>query len=506
MKGALTTEKKKAAPTLGWALAHRPASDQTWDDGVLSKEQSSRHAGMQSDNSNSHDFGRIPVHPPGLATDNQSLQPTTQSCPLALASPRACPFGGACHTCPVRVQAKLAISQPGDEYEQEADRVAEQVMRMPDTPHREVPLVSARSATPAVQRTSAPDKEKEEEEEEILQREESSGCTGTKADSLSDVPPIVHEVLQSPGQPLDPATCAFFEPRFGHDFSRVRVHTDTHAAASARAVNALAYTIGKDVVFSAGQYEPRMSQRPRLLAHELTHVVQQTSGQAARQHKRAGNVSSAILEHAANRAAKNSADGKDVGIRITAPISIQREAPPETPSCGTPDLFTELDLPWPIPDNYFRGNDWKEKANWKKELEAARRGKCEAKGQFKNVKVSWDLGNPALGSYYGMNLNKNSIAFDINPYVVYSGKPCGACFTGTANWSFNVDVTRKKGTKTETGRTKAPITGSITGEKCDGKTSCAVNQALDIGLSLGDSEVSAAINGKVTITGAVFSG
>lgn len=88
-------------------------------------------------------------------------------------------------------------------------------------------------------------------------------------------PAIVHEVLSSPGRPLDPATRAFMEPRFGHDFSRVRVHTDTKAAESAREVNALAYTVGSDVVFGTGQYGPGTSQGQRLLAHELTHVVQQ---------------------------------------------------------------------------------------------------------------------------------------------------------------------------------------------------------------------------------------
>jgi hypothetical protein len=92
------------------------------------------------------------------------------------------------------------------------------------------------------------------------------------------VPPIVHEVLRSPGQPLDAATRAFFEPRFGYDFSQVRVHTDAKAAESARAINALAYTVGRDVVFGAGQYAPGMSGGRKLLAHELTHVVQQGAG------------------------------------------------------------------------------------------------------------------------------------------------------------------------------------------------------------------------------------
>ena len=91
------------------------------------------------------------------------------------------------------------------------------------------------------------------------------------------VPPIVHEVLRSPGQPLDPATRDFFEPRFGHDFSQVRVHVDTKAAESARAVNAFAYTVGRNVVFGSGQYAPRRDAGQRLLAHELTHVAQQSN-------------------------------------------------------------------------------------------------------------------------------------------------------------------------------------------------------------------------------------
>ncbi len=88
-------------------------------------------------------------------------------------------------------------------------------------------------------------------------------------------PPIVHEVLHSPGQPLDPATRAFMEPCFGHDFSQVRVHADARAASSARAMNALAYTVGRDMVFGVGQYSPETGEGKRLLAHELTHVTQQ---------------------------------------------------------------------------------------------------------------------------------------------------------------------------------------------------------------------------------------
>jgi hypothetical protein len=88
-------------------------------------------------------------------------------------------------------------------------------------------------------------------------------------------PPVVHEALNSPGRPLDANTRAFMEPRFRHNFGQVRVHADEKAAESARAVGALAYTVGRDVVFGAGHYAPETREGRRLLAHELAHVVQQ---------------------------------------------------------------------------------------------------------------------------------------------------------------------------------------------------------------------------------------
>ncbi len=98
--------------------------------------------------------------------------------------------------------------------------------------------------------------------------------SSTNQAAPSSVPPIVHEVLRSSGQPLDANTRAFMESRFGYDFSRVRVHIDAKSADSARAVNALAYTVGHDVVFGAAQYEPKRPEGRQLLAHELTHVMQ----------------------------------------------------------------------------------------------------------------------------------------------------------------------------------------------------------------------------------------
>jgi hypothetical protein len=96
--------------------------------------------------------------------------------------------------------------------------------------------------------------------------------SGTKP---SSVPAIVHETLESPGQRLDSVTRGLLEPRFGHDFSHVRVHTDARANVSAQAVRALAYTVGNNIVFGAGQYTPQTQAGLRLVAHELTHVVQQ---------------------------------------------------------------------------------------------------------------------------------------------------------------------------------------------------------------------------------------
>jgi hypothetical protein len=100
--------------------------------------------------------------------------------------------------------------------------------------------------------------------------------------SVGGVPPIVSEVLRSPGQPLDAETRAIVEPRLGHDFSQVRVHADSRAAVAASVIGARAFTSNRDIVFGAGEYGPRGEAGRRLLAHELAHVVQQSSGAALR--------------------------------------------------------------------------------------------------------------------------------------------------------------------------------------------------------------------------------
>jgi hypothetical protein len=153
---------------------------------------------------------------------------------------------------PEKVQQKLMVNTPGDVYEQEADRIADRVMRMP---HAQLQPARASNG---------------------LRTEQPAHSAG-----ISEAAPIVHEVLGSPGRPLDAAAKAFFTPRFGHDFSYVSVHADTRAAESAEAVKAKAYTVGQHVVFGVGQYEPDTPPGRLLIAHELTHVLQQsTSGKS----------------------------------------------------------------------------------------------------------------------------------------------------------------------------------------------------------------------------------
>ncbi len=148
----------------------------------------------------------------------------------------------------------------------------------------------------------------------------------TNPAQAGEAPPIVHEVLSSPGQPLDAETRSFMEPRFGYDFSHVRIHTDARAADSASAVNALAYTVGRDVVFGAGQYAPGETEGRRLLAHELTHVVQQHQG-ASRGSVHQGR-SDDPYEAEASRVAESLAQGETVRVTQESGPRLSRNGEP----------------------------------------------------------------------------------------------------------------------------------------------------------------------------------
>jgi hypothetical protein len=176
------------------------------------------------------------------------------------------------------IQAKLNISTPGDKYEQEADSVAETVMRMPE-PRAVKELSAPRDTPPQIQRMCS-------ECEEELQRQPLSGESGGapafedqgSPETTSDVSHLMRaqvNALRGGGQPLPTSVRNFFEPRFRADLSHVRIHTDARAAESARAINAAAYTTGRDIVFGASRYAPERTEGQRLLAHELTHTIQQ---------------------------------------------------------------------------------------------------------------------------------------------------------------------------------------------------------------------------------------
>ena len=163
-------------------------------------------------------------------------------------------MGGECTACSKKngfgLQTKLKINKPGDIYEQEADRVADQVLATPA-------FAAVSGALPHIQRFSGQSN-----------RQMDMGLAS------------VDQALASPGRPLEPALRQDMEQRFGYDFSKVRLHSGPAAERSAKSVNAQAYTVGTDIVFGAERLMPGSQEGRRLLAHELTHVVQQSGGEA----------------------------------------------------------------------------------------------------------------------------------------------------------------------------------------------------------------------------------
>lgn len=251
------------------------------------------------------------------------------------------------------LQAKLKIGQPGDRYEREADSLADRVMHMPDPAISRAeeqdeavqvrpladnigPLMRKQSEEEEVKKK--PEKEegepiqkkqlqrKQEEEEVRQQPEKEEAPVQAKAEGhhSGGIAPAAAKGIQDirgGGQPLPQTSRAFFEPRFGADFSKVRLHTGSNAAHLARSINAKAFTVGRDVVFGAGQYAPGSNAGKRLMAHELTHVVQQ-GGKGAR-----GSTPAAAIQRFAfineNQVAPNT-PGLTPGMKAMATDSLVR--------------------------------------------------------------------------------------------------------------------------------------------------------------------------------------
>jgi hypothetical protein len=212
---------------------------------------------------NAHGTTGRDTGPAGMSAGGRSPGPSWNFCKVPVFSPgREQPFQTPPHFSARRlpIQAKLKVGAVNDPLEIEADRIAEQVMRIP------APGVST-VATPQISRKCATC-----EDEEKLQKKPAGPQT-----AAGEAPASVHNVLRSPGRPLDSASQAFFTLRFGHDFSKVRIHDDAQGAASARSIGAIAYTVNHNIVFGNGQYAPATVEGAKLIAHELTHVVQQRS-------------------------------------------------------------------------------------------------------------------------------------------------------------------------------------------------------------------------------------
>ena len=170
------------------------------------------------------------------------------------------------------IQAKLTIGQPNDKYEQEADNVADQIMRIPDPSAAKQDQNNLLNQTPVIQRVCPgcegelqcqPIEEIEEGKEKFLQAKDMQGET----------PEVCHDMesmiknLRGEGKPLSSSDRDYMEPRYDYDFSQVRVHNYTQAADAASSINARAFTLGNDIVFGSGQYSPGTEGGRHLLAH-----------------------------------------------------------------------------------------------------------------------------------------------------------------------------------------------------------------------------------------------
>ena len=208
---------------------------------------------------------------------------------------------------PSRLQAKPAVNTPGDRFESEADAVADQVTHMPDAVNQRQCQDGADTSEPGANRGKV---------RQIGRL--SQGNDGAIADDLA-------KRLGS-GTPLDTASRSYFEPRFGYDFGSVRVHADAKAAASARDLGALAYTVGSHLVF-ADAYNPSSIAGRKLLAHELTHYMQQSrpTGQAAPVR---APIADAKAATESNRDAQRPGGRARTEVTMSAPIGIARKGDP----------------------------------------------------------------------------------------------------------------------------------------------------------------------------------
>jgi len=240
------------------------------------------------------------------------------------------------------VQPKLTINQPGDIYEQEADTVAERVMRTPE-PHstffQPIPLTSVQRKCAACEQEEKVHRKEDEEQEDssiqlkpaedfVIQRkcahceeEEKLQMKGESgASSQLTATAAVHDVINSGGQALDAGTKGFMESRFGYDFGKVRIHNDSLAHQSSEEINALAYTHGNHVVFGSGKYQPDTNSGKQLLAHELTHVIQQQNARIIQRNKKPVKVTTDPMSEIEKQLSRRFVDPDDPQLAVRRKI------------------------------------------------------------------------------------------------------------------------------------------------------------------------------------------
>lgn len=223
----------------------------------------------------------------------------------------------------ITIQPKLKVSQQGDNYEQEADKIADQVMRMsvPSVPlNSAVPIETSKEPEIASKCSDCEKKEKVKNEEKMnISRKPS---TTSNFETSEEITNEINTVLsRGGGSSLDSSTKEFMESRFGgYDFEHVKVHTNSQAARSAASVNALAYTIGNDIVFGEGQYRPNAIDGKRLLSHELTHVVQQAGAQPIRQAELKIDDPSNVREYEADSSASRIMSNLNIGAQLSGSL------------------------------------------------------------------------------------------------------------------------------------------------------------------------------------------
>lgn len=219
---------------------------------------------------------------PTLDAPDLAVQAKSEPSPAITTVQAQC---GACAESGIKLQPKLTLGTPGDRFEQEADQTADVVMRSSG------PVGAISAATPVlVQRDAAEtckfsdEKEKEEEDEETEDEESKETKVSPKQDMAAGAPPVDLEerigAARGGGTSLHAGTRDFMESRFGYDFSDVRIHTGAHSEGMNRDIRSLAFTSGTDIFFASGQYRPEIDSGRHLLAHELTHVVQQSGPRA----------------------------------------------------------------------------------------------------------------------------------------------------------------------------------------------------------------------------------